>query len=150
MWQLFLRLCVSVPFMRSQYLNYSNRMQQLRGAKIKTPLPTAFSTKESCFSDNALADSSQQDNELMLKLLSYLQAVEALMQPGDKQLVQPYYDKSWVPNGFKIDGYPGPQINEQLRLLIHDGFIEGEELPIGIFFDRLTQNGIAFLKKTMP
>jgi len=76
-----------------------------------------------------------------------LQEREASKQPGDTLvLVQPHYEEVQVLEGFKIDGYTGHQLDEQLRLMIADRLIVGCEAGIGIHLDRLTSAGHAFLK----
>ena len=91
----------------------------------------------------------QRDNKLTHTLLTLLQELEASKQPGDTLvLVQPHYEEVQVPDGFKIDGYTGHQIDEQLRLMIADRLIVGSEAGIGIHFEHLTsaRAGHAFLK----
>jgi hypothetical protein len=91
----------------------------------------------------------QPDANLIRALLVYLRAIEASKQPGDTLvLVQPHYEELQVPNGFKIDGYTGQQIDDHLRLMIAERLIVGREEGIGIHFDHLTRAGHTLLTKT--
>jgi len=88
----------------------------------------------------------QRDNMLIHTLLTLLHEFEASKEPETRVLMQPHYEEVPVPNGFKIDGYTGHQIDEQLRLMIADRLIVGTEVAIGIYFDHLTPAGHVFLK----
>jgi hypothetical protein len=87
----------------------------------------------------------QRDANLVRKLLAYLQGIEASKQPEEQVLVQPHYEEVAVPNGFRIDGYTGQQIDDQLKLMLRDGLIVGHEVGIGIYLDYLTKKGHAVL-----
>ncbi|WP_186188065.1 hypothetical protein [Burkholderia gladioli] len=87
----------------------------------------------------------QRDANLVKALLAYLQGIEALKKPEEQVLVQPHYEEVTVPNGFGIDGYTGQQIDDHLRLMLHDGLIVGQEVGIGIYLEHLTKKGRALL-----
>jgi hypothetical protein len=90
----------------------------------------------------------QQDTNLVKALLVHLQKLEASKEPGATLvLAQPHHEEMAVPNGFKIDGYTGEQIDDHLRLMIDRRLIVGRAEGWGIHFDHLTSAGQALLTK---
>lgn len=87
----------------------------------------------------------QQDKNLIRALLAYLLEIEASKRPEEQVLVQPHYEDAAVPNGFRIDGYTGQQIDDQLRRMLRERLIVGLEAGIGIYLDHLTEKGRAVL-----
>jgi len=94
----------------------------------------------------SLQVASTDYDELKRKILAILKEIAESMQPGDSlRNCQPHYDEHYVPNGIKISGYDGYQIDHCLKLLLKEQYIEGQEIAIGIALNRLTQSGYDLL-----